>query len=116
MLNSVYSCLLFALALPILYPLATLSLLTNFLTSKIIFTRFTRRPRAYDHQLNSFVLKALGLGLLIHQIANLWALNANDIFPEQRPRPLSKAAINAIFVLLTVSLGILISRLKQVAA
>ena len=115
MLNSVYSCFLFSLAMPLLYPLALLSILTNFLTSKIIFTRFTCRPRAYDHQLNSFVLKALGFGLLIHQIANLWALNADDVFPDARPRHFSKPARNAVYVLLAIALGIVLSRLKQVA-
>lgn len=69
-LNSLYFCLLFSVALPLLYPLALLSLLSLFLSSKLIFHRYTRMPQVYDHKLNAFIMRAFAVALLLHQLTS----------------------------------------------
>lgn len=84
-LNAVYFCLLFSTAMPLLYPLAFLSLSSLFLTNKIIFRSFCRQPQVYDHKLNSFISQAVAFSLLLHQFAALAAITVNEIFPNNDP-------------------------------
>lgn len=41
-----------------------------FLTSKIIFHKFTKQPQVYDHKMNSFMLKAICLAIFLHVLSS----------------------------------------------
>jgi len=116
LLNSVYSCLLFSLAMPVFYFLAFIALITNFLTSKFIFARFSSTPRAFDHKINAFISKSLGLALVIHQIANLWALASEEIFPEARSRPVSKSTRSLLLILFALVIVVVLANCKKLAS
>ena len=81
MLNSVFFCLFYANAIPILYTLAIFSLLALYISSVIVFKYFSCKPVAFDHSLNNVISKILTLGILMHQITSIFYYYTDDIFP-----------------------------------
>lgn len=77
LLNSVYTCLIFSIAMPIFYLLALISIASLFFTSKIIYHSFTRQPQVFDHKLNSFMMRAITFALIIHQLTSDSFLSVN---------------------------------------
>lgn len=114
-LNAVYFCLLFSMAMPVFYLLSFFSILSLFLTSKIIFGLFTRQPQVYDHKLNSFISSAIAVALVLHQFASLYAITVNDIFPSNEPVLLSLTACRVIYYVFAFLLALIAFNMKRVA-
>jgi len=79
---SFYFALTFATAIPLFYLLAAISFLSLFLSTKLIFYHFCRVPEPFDHTINTLVSKIMMFGLGVRQIATIFFLYAEDIFPS----------------------------------
>ena len=100
--------------MPLLYPLTFLSLLSLFLTNKIIFRSFCRQPQVYDHKLNSFISQAIAISLFLHQFAAIAAITVNEIFSNNDPELLSPIACKVIYFFFAFLIALVLLNLKRV--
>ena len=106
LLSAVYFCLIFGVAMPVFYVLALVSVLSLFLTSKLIFHSFTRLPHVYDHKLNSFMIKAIAVALMIHQLTSNYFFSIDEIFPEKEQYIIGRNARNYIYYTIAIVLAL----------
>jgi acyl-ACP thioesterase len=69
--------------MPLFYILAFFSMVSLFLSSKIIFHKFTKQPQVFDHKMNSFMLRAICIAVFSHVLASMYFVSVEDIFPEK---------------------------------
>lgn len=114
-LNAIYFGLIFSIALPVFYLLTLISISSLFLTSKLIFHRFTRQPQVYDHKMNSFITQAIIIALLLHQFTSYYFLSVEEIFPDNDSLFLSSSALKNIYGAMSLVVAIVFFCWKKIA-
>ena len=56
----------------------------------------------YDHKMNNFISRAIGIALLLHQIAACYFLNVEDIFPGELLSKGTKQIIYGVMALVVL--------------
>jgi hypothetical protein len=115
-MNSIFFGLIFSMAIPLFYVFTGISTFSLFITSKIIFHRFTRRPQVYDHKINSFVSRAITIALLLHQLTSCYFVNVEDIFPETHDSLISKNKKKVIYCFISAFVFVILLAPKRIAS
>ena len=79
-LNVVYMTFLFGAGLPILFPIALVSLILLYCVSKILLAYSYQKPPAYDHKLNETIVKMLRFAPIIYLIQAMWIYSNRQVF------------------------------------
>lgn len=71
-LNAVFVCLMYAPGMPILLPVAAISMGVFYLMDKIAILRLYQRPPAYDEAMAKFILGWLPYAAICHLLVAIW--------------------------------------------
>jgi len=61
-------------------------------------------------------MKAIGVGLILHQITALFFLNVEEIFPEKEIRLFSKLGKTMIYLIMAVIILVVLMNIKRIAS
>lgn len=79
-LNTIFVCMMYGTALPILYPISLLNFVISYLVERLQAFYFNRQPPAFDHKITLNALKILPFAALIHMFMTSYFLTNQQIF------------------------------------
>lgn len=79
-LNTIFVTLFYCSGMPILLFFAAVSLIMQFLVEKYLLIHYYARPPNYEHQVNTFSLRALPFALILHLAIGIYAYGSENIF------------------------------------
>jgi hypothetical protein len=79
--NIIFVCLVYSTGIPLLLPIATLSLLVFWAVDFWLFIRLYRTPAPIDGSLSAFFSGILPFGAMLHLFMGMWMLSNEAIFP-----------------------------------
>lgn len=79
-LNTIFVTLFYCSGMPILLFFASISLIMQFWVEKYLLINYYARPPNYEHQVNTFSLRALPFALILHLAIGIYAYGSENIF------------------------------------
>jgi hypothetical protein len=82
MLTTVYVCYVFSAGMPLLMPIAAVSLTVSYAVDKLAFLRLHRRPPSSTNRMALYIIELLPLCILLHLAVGVWMLGSLSSFRD----------------------------------
>lgn len=83
--NTVFTTFTFGLAIPLLFPIATLTMINQYISEKILFAYFYRKPPMYGGGMNVGALAILSYAPIFMLCFGYWQLGNRHMFFNEIP-------------------------------